>query len=105
MGVTVEDSDNIYRIDELRKTGAKIKFLSIEPLIGGLGSIDLSGIDWVIVGGESGSNARPMQEEWALEIKDQCVADGIPFFFKQWGAVSKRKDKKLDGKEWKEYPV
>jgi len=75
----------LYRIDHLRETGAAVKFLSIEPLLGPIPNIDLTDINWVIVGGESGPGARPMKEEWVLDIRDQCISAGVPFFFKQWG--------------------
>lgn len=85
MGVSVENEKVKYRIDELRKTGAKVKFLSLEPLIGALGKLNLRGINWAIVGGESGSGARPVKEEWVLDIKKQCNDKNVAFFFKQWG--------------------
>lgn len=105
MGVTVENEDYLYRIDHLRATGAAVKFLSIEPLLGPLPNIDLTGIDWVIVGGESGKNARRMKKEWVIDIRDQCLAAGIPFFFKQWSHVNgKKKGCLLEGKVWNETP-
>lgn len=105
MGVTVEDKDNLYRIDHLRKTRARTKFLSFEPLLGPLGDMDLAGIDWVIVGGESGYGARPMDPSWVKLIREQCVKSGIPFFFKQWGGVRKKKaGRELDGRTWDEIP-
>lgn len=85
MGTSVEDERVIERIDHLRNTGAKVKFLSLEPLIGGLPSLNLKNIDWVIVGGESGHKARPVKKEWILEIKKKCFKAKVPFFFKQWG--------------------
>lgn len=85
MGVSVEDERVIKRIDFLRNVKAKVKFLSLEPLIGPLRNLNLSGINWVIVGGESGHKARPIKKEWIIEIKDQCKANNVPFFFKQWG--------------------
>jgi protein gp37 len=106
MGVTIENADYIQRIDHLRATSAHIKFLSLEPLLGPIPNLNLDGIDWVIVGGESGAGARPMPEEWVLDIRDQCIDKGVPFFFKQWGGVNKKKNGKLlDGKIWGEYPV
>jgi len=106
MGVTVEDSDYKFRIDDLRNTKANVKFLSFEPLIGNIGNVNLNGIDWVIVGGESGPGARPMKEEWVLEIKRQCVKYNVPFFFKQWGGVRKKKKGRiLLNKTWDEMPV
>lgn len=105
MGVSVENQKVIHRIDDLRETDAHIKFLSIEPLLGSLPKLDLSGIDWVIVGGESGPKARLMKEEWVLEIKDQCEEQNVPFFFKQWGGVRKHKTgRTLLGKTWNGMP-
>lgn len=105
MGVSVENSDYTSRIEHLRKTDAQIKFLSIEPLLGPLPRLDLRGIDWVIVGGESGPGARPMREQWVIEIKDQCIAAGVPFFFKQWGGTHrKRNGRTLQGRTWDELP-
>ncbi len=105
MGVSVENQKHCYRIDDLRRTGAATKFLSLEPLLGPLPSLDLQGIDWVIVGGESGNGARQMDAEWARTIRDQCVYQGVPFLFKQWGGVNKKETgRELDGKEWLEYP-
>lgn len=105
MGVSVENSDYAYRIDHLRQTGAKVKFLSLEPLLGPLPGLDLSGIDWVIAGGESGAGCRPMSGAWASDIRDQCLAAGIPFFFKQWGGVHKSKSGRLlEGRTWDEMP-
>jgi len=80
MGVSVEDNDHLFRIDHLRATTAKVKFLSLEPLLGPLPDLSLDGIDWVIVGGESGPGARPMAESWVTDIRDICVAEGVPFF-------------------------
>jgi len=105
MGVSVETAEYYNRIDDLRKTNANIKFLSLEPLLGPLPNMDLSNIDWVIVGGESGPGARPMKEAWVLDIKDQCLKSEIPFFFKQWGGVNKKKNGRLlDGITWDEMP-
>jgi protein gp37 len=105
-GVSVEDvKHGKPRIEHLRATPAKIKFLSIEPLLEDLGSLDLSGIDWVIVGGESGPGARPMLEPWVLNVLKQCRRDKVPFFFKQWGGVQKKKNgRKLLGKTYDEFP-
>lgn len=105
-GVSVEDKKyGLPRIEELRKTPAAIRFLSIEPLLEDLGEINLSGIDWVIVGGESGHGARPMKEEWVLNIKRQCDTARIPFFFKQWGGVQKSKaGRLLEGKTFDAMP-
>jgi protein gp37 len=105
MGVSVENERYVSRVDLLRKTRAHVKFLSIEPLLGPLPSFDLAGIDWVIVGGESGPGARPMREAWVREIRDQCIAAGVPFFFKQWGGVQKhRTGRILDGRTWDQMP-
>ena len=90
MGVSVERADYASRIDHLRQTGARIRFLSLEPLLGPLSGLDLRGIHWVIVGGESGPRARPLSESWVVGIRDQCLAVGVPFFFKQWGGVNKK---------------
>ncbi len=106
MGVSVEADRYTDRIDNLRQTRAAIKFLSLEPLIGALPDLDLSGIDWVIVGGESGPHARPMEEKWVVDIRDQCVAGGTPFFFKQWGGTNKKKAGRiLQGRTWDEMPM
>ena len=105
MGVSVENQNYTPRIDNLRKTNAKIKFLSLEPLLGPLSDLDLTGIDWVIVGGESGPGARPMEKDWVLQIRDNCKASGVPFFFKQWGGVhKKRAGRELQGQTWDELP-
>ncbi|MBZ5608814.1 MAG: phage Gp37/Gp68 family protein [Acidobacteriia bacterium] len=106
MGVSVENEDYLYRVDHLRETGARIKFLSIEPLLGQLTKLNLRGIDWVIVGGESGPGARPMKPEWVREVRDRCIHARVPFFFKQWGGVFKSKTgRALDGRTWDEMPV
>ena len=106
MGVSVENGDYQFRIDLLRQSKARFKFLSLEPLLGPLLELDLTGIDWVIVGGESGPGARPMKEDWVLEIQDNCKASGVPFFFKQWGGVrKKRAGRELQGRTWDELPV
>ena len=113
MGISVENEDYVYRIDDLRRTGAKIKFLSVEPLLGPLLRMNLRGINWVIVGGESGPGARPLEREpalsevegWAVGVRDQCRRAGVPFFFKQWGGVQKKKaGRLLDGRMWDEMP-
>jgi protein gp37 len=105
MGVTVENVDCTYRIDHLRQIPAAIKFISFEPLLGPIPNIDLKGIDWVIVGGESGPGARPMLPEWAIDIRDQCLHADVPFFFKQWGGVNKKKNgRKLNGQTWNQMP-
>ena len=105
-GVTVEDRDNAGRIGSLRAVPAAVHFLSLEPLLGPLPGLDLSGIDWVIVGGESGPGARPMRAEWVADIRDQCLDANVPFFFKQWGGVRKKAaGRELDGRTWDEMPV
>jgi protein gp37 len=105
MGVSVEDQDYTERINHLRATGAHVKFLSIEPLLGPLHHLDLSGLDWVITGGESGPGARPMDPEWVREIRDHCLRSGVRFFFKQWGGTNKKKSGRiLDGRTWDELP-
>lgn len=105
-GVSVENTDYAHRIDLLRETDAAVKFLSLEPLLGPLPNLDLAGIDWVIVGGESGPGARPMQPDWARDIRDQCIDAGVPFHFKQWGGVfKKRNGRELDGRTWDEMPL
>ena len=106
LGTSVEDHTKRSRIRHLRDTNASIRFLSVEPLIGPLGDMDLTGIEWIIVGGESGPNARPMHLEWARSVRDQCIAQEIPFFFKQWGGFRpKSGGRELDGQEWTEFPV
>jgi protein gp37 len=106
-GVSVEDRKHgLPRVDELRRAPARVRFLSVEPLLEDLGEIDLSGISWVIVGGESGAGARPMKREWVVSIRRQCREQGVPFFFKQWGGVRKaKKGRLLDGRTYDEYPV
>lgn len=105
MGVSVENEDYVWRIDHLRRTDAAIKFLSIEPLLGPIRSIDLSGIDWVIVGGESGPNARLAATDWIRDIRDQCLQARVAFHFKQWGSVNKKETGRiLDGRTWDEWP-
>jgi len=106
MGVTIENNDYVARANDLRTINAAIKFLSLEPLLGPVPELDLKCIDWVIVGGESGPRARPMQEQWVLDIKKKCDnKHKIPFFFKQWGGVNKKKTGRLlQGKTWDNYP-
>lgn len=105
MGVSVENEDYLYRIDHLRHSGACVKFLSLEPLLGPLYGMNLTSIDWVIAGGESGPNARSLNPEWVRDIRDQCVADDVAFHFKQWGGVNKKKTgRMLDGRTWDELP-
>lgn len=106
MGVTVENADHIDRIDDLRKVPAAVRFLSLEPLLGPLPALNLEGINWVIVGGESGPGARPMAEVWAKDIKSQCLDARVPFFFKQWGGVQKKKaGRLLEARTWDQMPV
>lgn len=105
LGVSVEDAQNTVRLTHLRKAQAAVKFVSFEPLLGSVGKVDLSGFDWVIVGGESGPRARPMEEAWAIEIRDQCLKTKVAFFFKQWGGVRpKSGGRLLKGREWNQYP-
>ena len=104
-GVSVENADYTFRIDHLRRTGAKTKFLSIEPLLGPLPDLDLTGIDWAIIGGESGPGARPVQKEWIVDVIRQCEAADVPVFFKQWGGTNKKKSGRLlEGRTWDEVP-
>ena len=106
LGVSVECEDYIYRIGDLRAVDAPVKFLSLEPLIGPLPGLDLDSIDWVIVGGESGPGARLMQEEWVTDIRDACLESKVPFFFKQWGGVvKKRTGRVLEGRTWDQMPI
>ncbi len=105
MGVTAESFKYIDRIKDLQKVPAKVKFVSMEPLLGPIPKFPYKNIDWVIVGGESGPKSRPMEENWVLEIRNQCKANDIPFFFKQWGGVHKKKNGRLlEGKIWDETP-
>lgn len=105
-GVSVEDHRVLNRIDHLRDVPAQVRFLSVEPLIGPIGNMNLEEIHWVIVGGESGPGARPMDPEWVRVIRDQCVREDVAFFFKQWGGVQKhRTGRELDDKTWDEYPT
>lgn len=106
-GVSVEDRKfGLPRIDDLRSADAAVSFLSVEPLLEDLGRVDFSGIDWVIVGGESGPRSRPMNPDWVRGIRDQCIEQKVPFFFKQWGGTRKHKTgRELDGRTWDEFPV
>ena len=105
MGVSVENKATIYRCEELKKTGAKVKFVSAEPLLESISEINLKGIDWLIVGGESGPQSRKMEESWVVELKDLASQNNIPFFFKQWGGTNKKKTGSLlQGKQYKQYP-
>ena len=106
MGVSVESEEYRSRIEALRRTGAEIKFLSLEPLLGPLRGLNLAGIDWVIVGGESGPKARPMDEDWVTDLRGQCRRAKVPFFFKQWGGKNKKKaGRELEGRTWDEMPT
>ena len=105
MGVSVENRDAIPRCKLLKQTAAKTKFISAEPLLESINSIDLDGIDWLIVGGESGSNCRPLKKEWVIELKDLAEENNTAFFFKQWGGFNKKKNgSELDGRYYREYP-
>jgi protein gp37 len=106
MGVTVENADYTFRIDHLRQTSAALKFISFEPLLGPVPDIDFEGIDWVIVGGESGPHARPIHPDWVIDIRDQCRNAKIPFFFKQWGGTNKKKAGRiLQGRTYNQIPL
>ena len=106
MGTSVENEDYVPRIRSLARIPASIRFLSLEPLLGPVPRLPLGGIDWVIVGGESGPGARPMQAAWVFQIRDRCSQSGVPFFFKQWGGVHKSKaGRELDGQVWSEMPL
>lgn len=105
MGVSIEDDAVLHRMDGLKSCGAKTKFISAEPLLGPLHKMDLNGIHWVIVGGESGFKARPIEKEWVIDIKDQCLSAMVPFFFKQWGGKNKKKNGNLlDGRKYLDFP-
>jgi len=104
-GVSLEDGSKKSRVRHLQQTPAGMRFLSVEPLIGPIGKLDLAGVDWVIVGGESGPGARPMNPEWVREVRDQCFSSGVAFFFKQWGGLRpKSGGRELDGREWNQFP-
>jgi protein gp37 len=106
LGTSVEDERVLSRIDRLRECRAEVRFLSCEPLIGPLPRLDLSGIHWVIVGGESGPGFRPIDPDWVRDLRDQCQQHRVPFFFKQWGGhTSKARGRQLDGRTWDEFPV
>jgi protein gp37 len=106
MGVSIEDEEHTFRIGHLQKTGANVKFLSLEPLLGPVSRLNLEGIDWVIVGGESGPKSRPMSESWVIDIRNQCQNNKVPFFFKQWGGINKKKTgRQLEGRTWEEMPL
>ena len=106
LGTSIESEDTLFRLPMLRETGARTKFLSLEPLLGPLPGLELGGVDWVIAGGESGPGARPMEAAWVREIRETCRREGVPFFFKQWGGVfKKRTGRLLDGRTWDEMPA
>lgn len=105
VGVSVETSHYLYRIDHLRAVPAKTRFVSFEPLLAGLGPVNLAGIHWAIAGGESGPHARPLRKEWVIALQQECAAQGVPFFFKQWGGINRKKSGRLlDGRTWDEMP-
>ena len=105
MGVSVESQKWVQRIDDLRTTAAAVKFISFEPLLGPVTELNLTAIDWAIVGGESGPGARPMRKEWATQIRDRCIKDAVPFFFKQWGGTRKKQNgRQLEGEDWSQMP-
>lgn len=106
MGVSVENSDVLHRVTDLQKVPAAVRFLSCEPLIGPLPGLDLDGMGWVIVGGESGPHARPIEGQWVTQIRDRCVAQEVPFFFKQWGGrTPKAGGRELEGRTWDQMPA
>jgi protein gp37 len=106
MGVTIENPDYTYRVNHLKNCHAKVKFISFEPLLSEITQIDLSGIDWAIVGGESGPKSRPILKEWVLRIKDICERDQVAFYFKQWGGINKKKaGNLLDGVRYQAFPI
>jgi protein gp37 len=106
LGTSVENRDYVHRTHELRQIPAQVRFLSLEPLLGPVPRLPLRGVHWVIVGGESGPGARPMKEKWVTQIRNRCIAMGVPFFFKQWGGVNrKRTGRLLEGRTWDELPV
>lgn len=106
LGTSIENQEYLWRMEHLKETPAAVRFISFEPLLDSVGEIDLSDIHWVIVGGESGPRARPMNPDWVREIRDQCIEQKVPFFFKQWGGVRKNNfGRELDGKIYDEYPV
>lgn len=105
LGVSVESEKYLDRIKILKEIDTHVRFISFEPLLGPIPEMDLTGIHWVIVGGESGPGARPMKKEWVVDIRDQCIDQGIPFFFKQWGGFNKKKNGCiLNGRTWEQYP-
>jgi protein gp37 len=105
LGVSIEDAKNAVRLKHLKAAPASVKFVSFEPLVGPVGPVDLNGIDWVIVGGESGPRSRPIEEAWVLDIRDRCKSEKVAFFFKQWGGIRpKSGGRLLKGREWNQYP-
>jgi protein gp37 len=101
----MEDAAHVHRADQLRQTGAAVKYLVLEPLLGPIDDLDLAGIDWVILGGESGPGARPLHIDWVRSVRDQCFAASVPFYFKQWGGVRRKETgRELDGRLWDERP-
>jgi protein gp37 len=105
MGVSIENADYTYRVEHLRKVPAAVRFLSVEPLLGPILRLPLQGIHWVIVGGESGPGSRNIDQRWVRTIRDRCIAQGVPFFFKQWGGTRKKQTgRELDGRTWDEMP-
>jgi len=105
IGVSVENAGYTYRVDHLRKVAAAVRFISVEPLLGPIPRLPLQGIHWVIVGGESGPGARYIDPRWVRKIRDRCIAQGVPFFFKQWGGTRKKvTGRRLDGRAWDEMP-
>jgi protein gp37 len=106
LGTSVETAEYVGRIADLKETPAEIRFVSFEPLLGSVGDVDLTGVDWVIVGGESGPRARSMERAWVSEIHSACRREGVPFFFKQWGGRSRKMTgRQLNGRTWDEYPA
>ena len=106
MGVSVENSKQRHRIDYLRQVPAKIRFLSLEPLLGPIPDLNLDGIHWVVVGGESGPRSRPIEQDWVLDLRDQCIEKNVPFFFKQWGGTNKKAAGRIvEGVTWDEMPL
>lgn len=106
MGVSIENTASMHRCDLLKQTGANVKFISAEPLLESISDIDLQGIDWLIVGGESGAKSRPMEEAWVIELRNLAKKNGVPFFFKQWGGFRKKENgSELQGATYKEYPL
>jgi protein gp37 len=106
LGTSVECDEELHRVDDLRNVAAAVRFLSLEPLLGPLPELNLDGIGWVIVGGESGRHARPIDPEWVRQLRDRAATDNVPFFFKQWGGrTPKAGGRSLDGRTWNEMPI